>query len=283
MRKIYIFLAFSVLLFASDEIGVDSLFKKQIGLRSITTLSLLSAGNENSYIISPTLSINGDTTIWDDTKQLTLSQSFIYTINNKLDLLFSASGSYSRQEYTNYINGELLAKNNTNFNSFWLGAIYTFDNIKDILPQIKIQTSIISHESATNEYKNFYLNSQIIELRMRGYNDPVVYSVFAGFGYNSARKFNIGKIEQGNSIYFGGDLSIILNPIITLDLGIEQRFQTAMKINGNKITNIRSIPTISLGSTYAISPDNAIAINADFGGSSAAPDAIFSITFWQKF
>ncbi len=48
MKKI--FLTFMVLVncvFASDELNIDSLFKKQIGLRSITSFSLLSTGNAN--------------------------------------------------------------------------------------------------------------------------------------------------------------------------------------------------------------------------------------------
>lgn len=32
-------------------------------------------------------------------------------------------------------------------------------------------------------------------------------------------------------------------------MGIEQRFQSANKINNKKTTNIRSIPTYSVGST----------------------------------
>ncbi len=43
MKKIILILAvLSGCLFASDELNIDSLFKKQIGLRSITSLSLLS-------------------------------------------------------------------------------------------------------------------------------------------------------------------------------------------------------------------------------------------------
>ncbi|RTJ33875.1 hypothetical protein C3H80_06175 [Campylobacter jejuni] len=56
MKKI--FLAFMVLvscLFASDELNIDSLFKKQIGLRSITSFSLLSTGNANSYSLYPNI------------------------------------------------------------------------------------------------------------------------------------------------------------------------------------------------------------------------------------
>lgn len=50
----------------------------------------------------------------------------------------------------------------------------------------------------------------------------------------------------------GGDLSIILSPKITLDLGAEQRFQTEQKINGYQNSEVRSIPTLSLGSTYTL-------------------------------
>ncbi|MBK1973704.1 nucleoid-structuring protein H-NS [Campylobacter sp. TTU-622] len=81
----------------------------------------------------------------------------------------------------------------------------------------------------------------------------------------------------------GGDLSIILSPKITLDLGAEQRLQTEQKINGCQNSEVRSIPTLSLGSTYSISLDTAVSVNASFGGSSAAPDAIFGINLWKKF
>ncbi|MCG4079409.1 hypothetical protein KBI88_08735 [Campylobacter coli] len=56
MKKI--FLTFMVLVncvFASDELNIDSLFKKQIGLRSITSFSLLSTGNANSYSLYPNI------------------------------------------------------------------------------------------------------------------------------------------------------------------------------------------------------------------------------------
>ncbi len=56
MKKIY--LTFMVLVncvFASDELNIDSLFKKQIGLRSITSFSLLSTGNANSYSLYPNI------------------------------------------------------------------------------------------------------------------------------------------------------------------------------------------------------------------------------------
>ncbi|EHZ1240787.1 hypothetical protein K5I90_001672 [Campylobacter jejuni] len=230
MKKIILILAvLSGCLFASDELNIDSLFKKQIGLRSITSLSLLSTGNPHSYYIYPNIGVNGDLNVWNDTKQLYLNQTFIYTLTPNFDLLISGGGNYARQEYNNIISGAFTSKNTLNFDSLWIGFIYT------------------------------------------------------GFGYNAQRKFKIAKIEYGNSIYFGGNLSIILSPKITLDLGAEQRFQTEQKINGVKNSEIRSIPTISGGSTYSINQDTAVSVSASLGGSSAAPDAIFGINLWKKF
>ena len=120
-------------------------------------------------------------------------------------------------------------------------------------------------------------------MALRGYSDPVVYSAYAGVGYNQGRKFKMGKIDYGNSIYIGGNLSIILSPKITLDLGVEQRFQTERKINENQSSELRSIPTLSLGSTYSINATTAISVSGNFGGSSAAPDAIFGFSLWKKF
>ncbi|MBZ7933669.1 hypothetical protein [Campylobacter molothri] len=284
MRKIFLILAVLISsLFASDELNIDTLFKKQIGLRSITSFSLLSTGNPHSYYIYPTIGVNGDLNVWNDTKQLYLNQTFIYTLTPKFDLLISGGGNYSRQEYNNIISGAFTSKNTLNFDSLWLGFIYTGDSIADFVPQIKFQTAIIQREKTVFQTKNFYFQSQNLEASLRGYSDPVVYSIYTGFGYNAKRKFKIANIEYGHSIYIGGNLSIILSPKITLDLGAEQRFQTEQKINGIKNSEIRSIPTISAGSTYSINSDTAVSVSASLGGSSAAPDAIFGLSLWKKF
>ncbi len=284
MKKIFLILTIlATCLFSSDELSIDSLFKKQIGLRSITNLSLLSTGNANSYYIYPNVMVNGDLNVWNDTKQVFLTQTFIYTLTPKFDILVSGGGSYARQEYNNIFTGAYTNKNTLNFDSLWLGFIYTADSIADFVPQITFQTALVQREKSIMQTKNFYFKSQSIQASLRGYSDPVVYSIYTGFGYNAERKFNIARIQYGHSIYFGGDLSIILSPKITLDLGGEQRFQTERKINGIKDSELRSIPTISLGSTYSINADTALSVNANIGGSSAAPDAIFGLTLWKKF
>lgn len=61
MKKILIITLFLMSFsFASDPITIDSLYKQQIGLRSVTSMSLLSSGNPNVYTSYPTLTINGD-------------------------------------------------------------------------------------------------------------------------------------------------------------------------------------------------------------------------------
>lgn len=284
MKKIvFIFVLLSRCLFASDELNIDSLFKKQIGLRSITSFSLLSTGNANSYSLYPNISISGDPTIWNDTKQVFATQTFIYTLTPKFDILVSGGGSYARQEYTNFFTNEYSSKNRIGFDNLWLGFIYTGDSIADFVPQITFQSAIAQREKVINQTKNFYLKSQSLQFSLRGYSDPVVYSIYTGFGYNAKRQFKMGEIEYGNTLNIGGNLSIILSPKITLDLGAEQRFQTEQKINGYQNSEIRSIPTLSLGSTYSINSDTAISVNADFGGSSAAPDSVFGLSLWKKF
>lgn len=91
------------------------------------------------------------------------------------------------------------------------------------------------------------------------------------------------KIRYGNSFYVGGDLSIVLSPKITLDLGAEQRLQSPQRINGEQNSEFRSIPTLSVGSTYSINADTALSASASFGGSSASPDSVFGLSLWKKF
>lgn len=284
MKKITIiaFILFEVL-FASDPISVDSLYKKQIGLRSITNLSLLSSGNANIYNTYPSLSINGDLVLWDETKQLALTQTLIYSLTSSLDIMGTFGGSYVKNEYTNFRTLEPISEDRVGFDSVWAGLNYRGDSFSGLVPMINFQVALFQKERVKRENKNFNLKSYSIKGSLRGYTDPVIYSIYVGAKYNAERNFGFAKLSYGHNLYFGGDLSIVLSPKITLDLGIEQGFQTANKLNGKKTTNIRSIPTYNVGSTYSINDDTSITFSATFGGSSAAPDSIFGISLWKKF
>lgn len=82
-----------------NPITLDSLFKKQIGLRSITSVGYLSGGNAYIYSMYPTLVAQPDTKTKTDTKQVSISQTFIYTLAPKFDILIASNGSYKQNEY----------------------------------------------------------------------------------------------------------------------------------------------------------------------------------------
>ncbi|OCR98896.1 hypothetical protein A9K75_09440 [Campylobacter fetus subsp. testudinum] len=269
--------------FASDPITIDSFFKQQLGLRSVTSFSVLSSGNPNVYTSYPTLTIQGDPVVWDDTKQASMSETLMYALTDKLDLLTSFSASYIRSEYMSYFTLEPKSETRTEFDSAWVGFNYRADKVGDLVPMITFQTAAYQKERANHESKNFNFKSYSLKGTLKGYTDPVIYSIYTGLGYNMARNFNFAKLKYGNTIFLGGDLSVVLSPKITLDVGIEQRFQSGNKIDGKKTTNIRSIPTYNVGSTYSIDDDTAISVSANFGGSSAAPDSVFGLSIWQKF
>lgn len=270
-------------LFASDMIGVDSLFKKQSGIRSITSLSFLSTGNPNSYRIYPNVNLEETDSRIEDTKRLSLQQTLIYTVMPSFDIITSVGGSFKREESFEIANFNYKSNDKLQFNAWWLGFIYTAPKFSDFVPQITVQSSVIGQESFRGEYKNFYVNSQSLKLSLRSYSDPIVYSIYTSLDYNHTRKFRTAKIDYGHGVSIGADASIILSPKFSFDTGIEQRIQTPQKINSIKASHVRSIPTLSLGMTYSLNSSSAFSIFGMAGGSSSAPDSLFGLSFWKKF
>ena len=70
MKKILVLFIFFTCAFGSDPISFDSLFKKQIGLRSITSLEYLSSGNADFYNSKPYVSVFNDGKNCLDNKQI---------------------------------------------------------------------------------------------------------------------------------------------------------------------------------------------------------------------
>ena len=194
MKKL-LFLCCAGVLCASDLIGVDSLFKQQSGIRSITSLSLLSTGNPNSYRIYPNISIEGADYVVEDTKVLSLRQTLIYTLIKDLDILTSFGGNYRREEVFDFNTFSYTGNNLFSFNSWWIGLMYSAPKVFDFVPQITVQTSIIEREKILDEKKNFYVHSQSFKASLRSYSDPIVYSVYASFDHNKQRKFDGGRIS----------------------------------------------------------------------------------------
>ena len=150
MKKL-LFLCCAGVLCASDLIGVDSLFKQQSGIRSITSLSLLSTGNPNSYRIYPNISVEGADYVVEDTKVLSLRQTLIYTLIKDLDILTSFGGNYRREEVFDFNTFSYTGNNLFSFNSWWIGLMYSAPKVFDFVPQITVQTSIIEREKILDE------------------------------------------------------------------------------------------------------------------------------------
>lgn len=132
---------------ASEPITMDSLFKKQVGLRSITTLSYLSSGNAYIYNMYPTLVAQPDTKNWTDTKRLSINQTFIYSITPKIDLLVSGNGSYKQDEYVSNFGLDYNTDRSFDFDSLFIGGIYTGESIANIfIPQVTFQSGILQRE-----------------------------------------------------------------------------------------------------------------------------------------
>lgn len=66
-------------------------------------------------------------------------------------------------------------------------------------------------------------------------------------------------------------------------MGLKETFQTESKINGMQTSNLYSLPSFSLGVTYSLTSDTAIAVSGSMSGVSAAPDSVFGLTLWKKF
>lgn len=166
-------------------------------------MSFLSSGNAYIYNLYPTLVAQPDTKTWTDTKQLSLNQTFIYTLAPKFDLLVSGSGSYKQNEYFSYLGFDYTTERSFDFDSLWVGGIYTADTIAEMfIPQITLQGSVLQREEHFDETKNFTFQSFSAQLAFKNYSDPVISSLYIGGIYNRERTFNYGNLEYGNSLFF---------------------------------------------------------------------------------
>ena len=75
-------------------------------------------------------------------------------------------------------------------------------------------------------------------------------------------------------------MSIILSPKVSLDIALDQRYQMESKTDGYKVSNSKSIPTMSLGATYVLTPKTSLSISGSAGGSLGGPESNFSFLVW---
>lgn len=269
-------------LYASDPITLDSMFKNQQGLRSVTTLQSLSSGSSNSFVTYPDLIANNEGKNWQDVKIFSLQQTFLYDFTDKFDGMITATGSVKRREYYDIVSlyGH---EDSTDFDSLWIGGTYSFDTIGDFKPYLTLQASLYQKERFLESTKDAFANSYSSKLAFRNYSDPVISTLYVGAIYNAAQEIGGYKVDNGNVFLAGLDFSIILSPKIALDLGTEQRYQTETKIDGVAYSNASIVSTLNMGATYSMNSKNSLAVSGAMGGSSKSPDSIFSVSLWHKF
>jgi hypothetical protein len=272
----------ATLAFASDPVTLDSMFKNQQGLRSVTTIQSLSSGSSNSFRTYPDLIADNEGKYWQDVKIFSLQQTFLYDLTENFDAMVTAIGSIKRREYYDILSlyGH---ENSTDFDSLWIGGTYSFDAIDDFKPYLTIQASVYQKERYLDSTKNTYGNSYSAKLAFRNYSDPVISTLSVGAIYSSSKEIAGYNVDNGNVFSAGLDFSIILSPKIALDIGTEQRYQTETKIDGVAYSNAAIISTLNIGATYSMNAKNSLAVSSTMGGSSKSPDSILSVSLWHKF
>ena len=281
MKKIIALWILGCAVFASDPITLDSLFKNQQGLRSITTFQSISSGSSDSFVSYPDLVTMNEGRAWQDVKSLSLTQTFLYGLTPKFDILTSVTASSNRREYAD-VRG-YGHSNTNNLDSFWLGGIYLFDSVVMFKPQLTAQVALFQKERFFDETANLSLKSLYVKGALKNYSDPVVSTLFIGSIANTERHIGRYDIDNGDLYFMGFDMSVILSPKVSLNIGMEQRYQTQNRVNSIASSNSAIISTMSLGATYALDAKSSLSVSGYSGGSSRSPDSVFSVSLWQKF
>ncbi|MEY4505135.1 MAG: hypothetical protein RL154_1432 [Pseudomonadota bacterium] len=89
-------------------------------MRSVTSLDIISNNGAQNYSVYPDLFATVNDVNAQSTKSGVLTQTLMYGVNAKLDLLLSASASTSQTEFQNG-SGGFNTTNSSAFNSTWIG------------------------------------------------------------------------------------------------------------------------------------------------------------------
>ena len=277
MKKLTILL--STLLLASDEITIDSILKKQKGLRSITEFSILSSNTSRNFGVNPIYSY--DDGVVAQTKRLSFKETFLYAYNSKVDLVLSFSGMYQNQDV---ITDTIKTDTTTEFSNLWVGFKYAFDKkIGDFKQEITLKTAVYekNHYAENKSASNF--KSYNIRYSLSALLDPVVLNIYLETLQNLSRKIDDKNIKFPNIYTLGVNTNIILNPKFSLSLDFIETYQTKLLEDNQKVNPSTILSQIGFGFTYNIDSKNAIIISTLVGTSSSAPDSISSLSLWHKF
>ena len=275
-------LSISSYLIASDAITIDSIFKNNEGIRSITTLDFISSGGGRSYSVYPALIGVDDGAIMVDSKTFSLNETILYAVDSKTDIMFSANGAYKNLQYANS-NG-FSSENDIDFSSLWIGINYQFDSLLgEFKPSIDFQVPLFEKSSYQDKTKSSSLKAFSSRFSLKNYSDPLVSSFYISVLKNFEKSIGSKDIKYPDSYALGFDLSLILNPKASINFNFAQRYQTKLKENARDVNPTTTLPTMGIGATYSINQNNSFTISSRVGSSSNAPDSIVSLSLWHKF
>ncbi len=282
LKKLIISILIVSNLDASDPIMLDSIFENAKGLRSNTSIDILTSSGTRKFTSYPRLLSYDDGTIIDETKQVLLNQSFMSEYNSNLDLLFSFNAYYRNITYIEQ-NG-IDEKSSTSFDSIWMGAKYSFDTrLYEFKQSIILQTALMQNMEYKNSEERFNLKSYYLQYNLQHFSDPLISSIYFATTQNLDRKINDINVALPDSYSLGLDLFLILNPNISLNFNFEENYQTAMKEEEQRVNSSTILSTMGFGVTYNLNENNSLSINSHIGTSSNAPDSRVTISLWHKF
>lgn len=264
--------------FASDAISIDSIFKKNNGIRSITSLDIITSNNTRTFSSYPGIYSIDDGSMVTETKKAILNETILYGYNSDIDFLINTNFS---TEKTTYINS---SSSDSSFESLWLGIKYGMDTVFDIFkPDITFQTAVLQNTTYQREDKEHSLKSYNLKYTLRNYSDPLVSSISLSTTQNLKRDIGNKDIKLPDTYALGLDLSLILNPKVSLNMAFDTSYQTKMKEDQYVVNDSTILSTMGFGVTYNINQDNSFTFNSAIGTSANAPDSTISFSLWHKF
>lgn len=282
-RRYYFYLFLIVQIsYASDAITVDSIFKQNEGLRSITTINFISANNTRVFSSYPVTSSLDDGSSISETQKLSLNETLLYSYNPETDILIS--GNYSSDKTTYIGENDTYHKTSNNIDSLWIGLSYSLETIfEQFKPSLSFQTAVVQNNQyqsteSTESFKNFYL-----KYSMRNYSDPLISTI--SFSSTQNLKYTIAEkeINPSDSYSISLDISLILNPKISLNMGFNNTYQTSLRENSYVINDSTILSDMGFGVSYIINEKNSFTFNSQIGTSANTPNSITSFSLWHKF
>ncbi len=169
---------------------------------------------------------NSEGSYYSDIKIISLNQTFLYDFTKNFDGILSATTSSKRKEYIDLSSMSFQNKNSNDFDSLWIGGTYSFDTVLgSFKPDLTLQAALMQNESFMGNKANSTLKSYSAKASFKNYSDPVISTLFVGTIINGTKKIGDYNVNNGNSFMAGFDMSVVLSPKISLDIGMEQRYQ----------------------------------------------------------